>query len=374
MSETAQLAQEEIDTEQAAAEEEQKQAAAEEGGKKPEEKKPVPPVPVEAESDKVAKKIQAMIDGKEKIPAEEKKPAPLEGVKEEDEKDMPASLQGDVRVAFIKERIKLRKAREAWQADKAEYEAKLSAAQKPSQEKAAEPAKEVTDEQLIEALSWGASARAVLDGEYNPKLSADKAKEVVKLATIALRAIDSPQRLEKIRAAVLAKADDSSDTTIMLELLEKEVPFVNARWSSGRAEAQAAEQAQKEIAGKMQAALNSEFERHPEFKGPVTGQEPSREHVFALDYFKNMEAEEVAKLYQDPAKRLPVVMKRIRAEYLLETNEKTKAELAELKKMIEAGKSPLSAGPGAGGIGGKTGTTAEDIKNKIIKDFAITEF
>lgn len=325
---------------------------------------------------------KAGLDPKTEEPAKPaaKSEEPVEGQTEEDVKDLPENLTGDTRKLFIQERIKNRKAREA-----AEQAAAASAADaKPSGDEAAAAAagkggdgkpQEITENDFLTAVSWAAQAQAVLDGNYRQDLTEDRAKEVLKAANTVLAQIADPTLLARLRGKIMTgQIPDGVDMRSALEVLDKEMPYVQARAGELQRVAQEQSQAMQQMTESFKNALKVAYEQFPEFKPPIKGAKGSAEHEFAVKAFKELSGAEITALYADPKTQLPKVMRRIKAEFLLDKNEQLAAENAALKKRIDKGKAPL---PGGGSASSSreapTGEkTSEDIKKELMKKTGLT--
>jgi len=319
---------------------------------------------------------KAGIDPETEEPAklEPKKEEPVEGQTDEDVKDLPETLKGDNRKFFIQERIKARKQREAEAKARQEEEQRKAGgqgadpnAQAPNNKQQADQ-QELTESDYLTAVSWAAQAQAVLDGAYRQDLPEDKAREVLKAANIVLSQAADPTLLARIRSQVMTgQIPQGVDMRSALEIIDREMPFVQAR--AGEVQRMTQEQ-QKALEGMKEGfrdALKGTYEQFPEFKPPVAGAKGSPEHEFAVKTMKELSAPEIQALYADPKTQLPKLMKRIKAEYLLEKNEQLAAENAALKARLERGKAPLSGGGSGGGTKDRvsTGETSEDIKKRL---------
>ena len=314
-------------------------------------------------------------------PAEDK---PIEGQTDEDVKDLPEKLTADNRKIFIEERIKARKQREA-DAQERDREAqrqaeaeknKAAAGGADERGKGAEGAQgQITESEYLTAISWASQAQSVLDGNYRDDLPEDKAKEVLKAANTVLAQIADPTMLARLRGKIMTgQVPDGVDMRSALEVLDKEMPFVQAR--AGELERMAREhsQARAQMASGFKDALKVAYEQFPEFKPPVKGAKGSAEHEFAVKTMKELSEAEIHALYADPKAQLPKIMRRIKAEFMFDKNEQLAAENAALKKRIEKGKLPM---PGGGSGGGSreqsTGeATSADIKKKLEEKTGLT--
>lgn len=322
----------------------------------------------------------------EEVKKPEPKPeAPVEGQTEEDIKDLPKELTGDNRKLFIQERIKARKQREAdAQARGGNGETEGDNQRRPEQtatevsrrEAAAGDDKPLTENEFLTAVAWASKAQAVLDGAYSQDLPEAKAAEILKNANIILAQISDPTMLARLRGKIMTgEIPQGVDMRAALEILDKEMPFVQARAQEIERLGEQQKQAVEKLKGNFSNALKETYEQFPEFKPPVKGAKGSPEHEFAIKTMKELSDYEIQALYADPAKQLPKLMRRIKAEFLLEKNEQLAKENAALKSRMNRSRAPLPGGSSAGSTRAERSTgeeSSEDIKRKLEERTGLT--
>lgn len=307
----------------------------------------------------------------------EESQAPVQGQTEEDLKDLPKEITGDNRKFFIMERIKARKQREEEAARKAEEERReIHEGERHTEaSKRSEEDKPLTEADYMTALAWAAQAQDVLDGAYRENLPEAKAHEILKAANTILAQIADPTLLTRLRGRIqTGDIPKGVDMRSVLALVDREMPFVQARAMEFERTSQTQKQAIERAKGAFSEALKATYEQYPEFRPPAKGAKGSPEHEFALKTMKELTEAEISVLYTDPAKQLPRLMRRIKAEFMLEKNEQIAAENKALKNRLERGKAPLSGGGSTSRAQGRTSgeETSEDIKHKLEEKTGLT--
>ena len=319
-----------------------------------------------AAGEKAAEEKAAGEKAAEEKAAAEKAAGEVDEATEEDKKDLPEDLSEKQGQAFIRERIRMRKERDAWAKEREEL------ARTPAEKPAEKPGDErppMKAEELGSAIRVMDQAQRFLDGEPVPDMDDAKAQKILRLGNNVLAGVNNETLLLEVLSHARA-GGYGEDSARIAERAIKELPVVQAR---GQAEGRATEAQQAEaqkVNERIQGAMSKEYVGWPEVAPPTKeGEEQSAESKFAVEWIKqNVDEQDNALIAGNPDVRVPKLFAQIKAAYEAQEYGKVRAERDRLKELQARGDAPLSGGGQNGGGGGEpTGSAA--VKAQIEEKF-----